>query len=69
MFFDKECDIAEFLEAIFKIMSIKYIQIINPVSDKDWAEIERRQQLHKQGKSKSYTWKEVKKEIQKVIYE
>ena len=54
---------AEFLEAILKIMSAKSNEMEYSVSDKDWAEIERRQQLHKKGKSKSYSWDEAKKRI------
>ena len=56
-------DDAEFLEAILKIMSTKKNEMEYSVSDKDWAEIERRQQLHKKGKSKSYSWDDAKKLI------
>ena len=58
-------DDAEFLEAILKIMNTKSNESDYFISDKDWAEIERRQKLHKNGKSKSYTLNEAKKQIRK----
>jgi hypothetical protein len=60
-------DDVEFLKAILKIMSTKSNEVEYALSDKDWAEIERRQKLHKAGKSKSYTMDEVKKIVKAKI--
>ena len=60
-------DDVQFLKAILKIMSTKSNEAEYTLSDKDWAEIERRQKLHKAGKSKSYTWDEAKKMIKTKV--
>jgi len=57
----------EFLEAILKIMNTKNNETEYAVSDKDWAEIERRQKLHKSGKTKSYSWEETKKLLKQQL--
>jgi hypothetical protein len=58
---------SEFLEAVYKIISAKNIQNEFSISDSDWSEIEHRRQLHKSGKSKSYSWIEAKKIIKKQL--
>jgi len=51
------------LEAIYSFINKKTDVSEYELSEKEWAEIEHRQLMHKQGKSKSYAWEDVKKMV------
>jgi hypothetical protein len=50
-----------FLEAVYTIVNEKNLEQRYELSPEQWKEIERRQKVHKAGKSKSYSLEETKK--------
>ena len=59
----KEIDDKIFLEAVYTIVSNKIEQSAFELSDELKTELDSRKENHKNGKSVSYTWQSVKKEI------
>ena len=60
-------DDTSFLKAVFKIVNEKSKAIDYELSDEQWQEIERRRELHKTGKSKSFSWLEAKTILAKKL--
>ena len=51
---------AGFLKAVHTILNEKKDEYDHDLSPDQWEEIDRRIKLHKAGKSKNYTWEEVR---------
>ncbi|MBI5857148.1 MAG: addiction module protein [Sphingobacteriales bacterium] len=61
----KEIDDSDFLNALHIIVNSKMEEAAFQLSTAQQKELDRRRALHKTGKSKSYTWPEVKRSLLK----